>query len=307
MPRHSSSQRFQSVCAGAARRQATLAESVSVEGYGLWSGRDVRVQFQPADVDSGVVFVRDDLDPPMRISAVVSNRIEMPLRTTLADGGVTVEMVEHVLAAVSGLQIDNCEIHVNGPELPGCDGSSLAFVDALKAGGTVLQGAMRPQLVVTDPTRVGNDDVWVEALPSTFPGLSLKGHIDYGRDSAIGRQTLELNITPDVFSRELASARTFIMRDEAEWLMGQGLGQRTTPQDLLVFDDMGPIENDLRFPNECVRHKMLDLLGDLALAGCDLVGRFVAHRSGHRWNVELVRALLAEGQIVQPRSYNACG
>src|SRR5690606_5865820 len=107
--------------------------------------------------------------------------------------------------------------------------------------------------------------------------------------------------TPQSFERELASARTFLLLQEAEWLRAQGLGTRATYRDLLVFDDHGPIDNELRFENECVRHKTLDLLGDLALAGCDIVGRITAHRSGHRQNADLVRALLVEGQMMDRR------
>jgi UDP-3-O-acyl-N-acetylglucosamine deacetylase len=123
--------------------------------------------------------------------------------------------------------------------------------------------------------------------------------LDYGNESPIGRQTIQMALSPEEFCRELAPARTFILQQEAEWLRQQGLGQRVTCNDLLVFDDAGPIDNPLRFEDECVRHKTLDLVGDLALAGCDIHGHLVAFRSGHRLNAELVRALLAEEQVVE--------
>ena len=257
----------------------------------------MQVEFRPAPPHTGVVFIRSDLDPPRRIAADVQHRIEVPRRTNLAGSGAQVEMVEHVLAALSGLAIDNCEVWVNGSELPGLDGSCQPLVEALVSAGIVQQSPLRRRLVVTDVTRVGDDECWVEARPSRTAGLTIKYRLDYGSSSPIGRQTIELKITPSVFRTELAPARTFILAEEAEWLRQRGLGQRVTNQDLLVFGPEGPLDNTLRMENECVRHKTLDLIGDLALAGCDIAGHFIAHRSGHRLNAELVKVLLHEGQI----------
>jgi UDP-3-O-acyl N-acetylglucosamine deacetylase len=230
---------------------------------------------------------------------VVAHRVEIPRRTTLSTAQGTVEMVEHVMAALAGLQIDNCEVWANQAEMPGCDGSSQRFVDALLDAGIVDQPAYRPRLTVSETVRVGDEKCWVEAQPSNHAGLSIRYRLDYGNESPIGRQTIQTALTPEVFRRELAPARTFILQQEAEWLRAQGLGQRVTCQDLLVFDDAGTVDNPLRFEDECVRHKALDLVGDLALAGCDIHGHIVAFRSGHRLNADLVRALLAEEQIVE--------
>lgn len=282
----------------APRRQRTLAAPAVVEGFGYWTGKDVRVEFRPAAADTGVSFVRADLARPARIRATVANRVETPRRTTLRAGGASVEMVEHIMAALGGLGIDNCEIWVNAAEMPGLDGSSLPFVEALMAAGVVEQNAPRPMLCVRDITRLGNDENWVEARPSTSGGLSIKFHLDYGAGNAIGRQTLTLPVTPDSFRRELAPSRTFMLKAEADWLLAQGLGRRATLKDLLVFDTDGPIDNELRFRDECVRHKTLDLIGDLSLAGCDLAAHIVAYRSGHRLNAELVRVLLTEGDML---------
>jgi UDP-3-O-acyl N-acetylglucosamine deacetylase len=257
----------------------------------------VEVEFRPAPIGSGIVFVRRDLDRPRRIAADVRQRIEVPRRTTLVGDGAQVEMVEHVLAALYGLAIDNCEVWLNSSELPGLDGSCQPIVEALSSAGTVEQPAFRRRLVVTDITRVGDEDIWVEARPSKTGGLTIKYRLDYGSDNAIGRQTIELAVTRKSFCEELASARTFILEGEAQWLRERGLGARVTNKDLLVFGPEGPLDNELRMENECVRHKALDLVGDLALAGCELVGHFFAHRSGHRQNAELVKALLSEGQI----------
>jgi UDP-3-O-acyl N-acetylglucosamine deacetylase len=288
----------------ALRKQRTIRQSVSVFGFGFWSGRDVHLEFRPGMPDAGIVFVRTDLGHT-RIPAVVSNRIETPRRTTLTCGRASVEMVEHVMAALAGLRIDNCEVWVDEAEMPGCDGSSLPFVEALKQAGTVEQEALRPRLVVRNITRLGTEDAWVEARPNPSGQLSVKFRVDYGSGNAIGRQTLQLAISPESFERELAPSRTFVLEEEAEWLVSRGLGRRATYQNVLVFDKDGPLENTLRFRDECVRHKTLDLVGDLALAGCDLHGHFIAHRSGHRLNAELVRALLVEEEIVEGRRRSA--
>jgi UDP-3-O-acyl N-acetylglucosamine deacetylase len=283
---------------GPHRFQQTIAHPTQVTGFGFWSSQDVSVEFRPAPENSGIVFVRRDLDPVVRIPATVKHRIESPRRTTLAYRSTQVQMVEHVMAALAGLQIDNCEVWVDQPEIPGVDGSSLPFVEALRDAGVVPQKAPRPFLVVSDITRVGDDDCWIEARPVRDRSMSIQYRLDFGNDHPIGRETMRLAITPSRFVRDLAPARTFIMQHEAEWLRQQGLAQRVTTQDVLVFDDHGVMENELRFENECVAHKVLDMVGDLALAGCDLIGQFVAQRSGHRLNAQLVQALLAEYQIL---------
>jgi len=281
------------------RQQTTIERAVQVTGFGYWSGKDVCVEFRPAEPSTGIVFVRCNGDAPKRIPALVANRIEVPRRTNLMCGGASVEMVEHIMAALAGIRVDNCEVWVDSAEMPACGGSSQLFVDAILSAGIVEQNAQRSRIVITDITRVGNEDCWVEARPSRVDGLSIKYRLDYAECPAIGRQTLEMAVTPESFEKELASARTFLLKPEADWLQQQGLGARVTYQDVLVFDEDGPLENELRYPDECVRHKALDLVGDLALAGCDFVGRVTAHRSGHRLNAELVSALLAENQVVE--------
>lgn len=281
----------------ATRNQRTIAAPARTDGVGYWSGEDVHVEFRPAPANSGVVFVRTDLEGCPRIPATVGNRIEMPRRTTLQANGASVEMIEHIMAALSGLQIDNCEVHVDRPEMPGCDGSCLPFVEALQAVGAVQQNAVRPHLVIRRVVRMGNQQSWIEARPCRSGQTILQYELDYGSGNPIGRQSLEVSLSPRHFHRNLAPSRTFLLESEAAALQAQGLAQQATCKDLLVFNARGPIENQLRFPDECVRHKLADLIGDLALAGCDLVGWFVAFRSGHRLNAELVRAIVAQGSV----------
>lgn len=280
------------------RYQRTIATAATVTGFGYWSGRDVQIDFRPARADAGITFIRADIRPAVAIAALVANRIEAPRRTILARDGVRVEMVEHVMAALAGLGIDNCEIWVDAAEMPGCDGSAQPFVEALDRAGVVELAAFRKQMVVRTAIRVGDEQSWIEARPAAAGALTLECRLDYDGSRAIGRQAIRLQLAPDTFRRELAPSRTFMLKQEADQLLACGLGTRVTSTDLLVFGKYGPLGNELRFRDECVRHKALDLVGDLALAQCDVAAHVVAHRSGHRLNAELVRALLAEENAV---------
>lgn len=285
--------------------QRTIAGPATVAGFGYWSGRDVRLEFRPAPADSGIVFVRADLPGCPRVPASIDHRCETPRRTSLQRGSARVEMVEHVLAALAGLGIDNCEVWSDQPEMPGGDGSALPFVQVLEEAGIVELEAPRAGRVVQQTVRLGTPDSWIEARPVRSFGTHLRYELDYGPQSPIVRQTHEAWLSPDVFRRELAPCRTFVLREEAEWLLRQGFGTRARPRDLLVFGPHGPIENSLRFPNECARHKVLDMVGDLALAQAQWIGEFRAYRSGHRLNAELVRRLISETPLVRATRYCA--
>ena len=280
------------------RRQTSPEKPAYVSGFGYWSGQDVTIEFRPAATNSGIVFVLEKQANFHRIHLDIVNRIEISRRTNLAHYGASVQMVEHVVASLAGLHIDNCEIWTSASEMPGCDGSSLPFVGALLEAGIVQQNDWCEPLVISETVRVGDGDSWVlaEPLAANDPSgsLILSYQLDYGTGTAIGSQSLELNVDPDSFLEELAAARTFILESEADWLQSQGLGTRVTHQDLLVFGKEGPLDNPLRFPDECVRHKTLDLLGDLALAGRQISGRITASRSGHQLNAALVRGLIKE-------------
>ena len=274
------------------RFQRTISGSATVQGFGYWSSLDVMVQFAPAPPDTGIVFVRSDLPGQPRVPALERCRFDVPRRTNLQCGHARVDMVEHVLAALAGLQIDNCEVWCDAVEMPGPDGSSRPFVEALDRLDVVEQDVLRRQLIVTETVRMkdAEHDVWVEVEP--YDGYRLEYELDFG-DTPIGIDRFGLDVTPETFRTELANARTFILKQEADWLRQQNLGLRATNQDLLVFDDDGPIENQLRFENECVRHKTLDMLGDFALTGCDILGKITAHRSGHKLNARMARQLLS--------------
>lgn len=274
------------------RSQHTLARPVSVRGTGYWSGQDVRVEFRPAPVGAGRYFVRDDLPGAPQIAAQVDSRTDAQRRTVLQQRGAKVEMVEHILAALAGLEVDNCEIGVTSSEMPGCDGSSAAFVEAIAQAGLSSQAALVRPIVVREPLRCGGDSKWIEVRPPLSDGLTIEYRLDYGPHNSIGSQWLFTELAPISFMAELAPARTFLLKAEADALISQGLGGHVSPRELLIFGPEGPIDNQLRFDDECVRHKVLDVVGDLSLAGRPIHGHVVAYRSGHQLNGELVARLL---------------
>jgi len=286
------------------RQQRTLCRPVSLRGFGFWSSEDIHVELRPALPGTGVTFFRRDLSPIRRIPVRVDNQVATPRKTTLASSGVKVEMVEHILAALVGMQVDNCEIWVDSVEMPGCDGSSLEVVKVIREAGIAKQHAVQPRLVIHHPIRVGDDNCFIEATPSNQEGLWLEYDLDYP-DSIVGQQRFELHLDPDSFQRELAGARTFVLQEEASALQARGLAQRATAQDLLVFDEAGLVDNELRFADECVRHKMLDVVGDLALAGCEVHGHIRAYRSGHKLNADLVKGLLRAHRVDDALRFSA--
>jgi UDP-3-O-acyl N-acetylglucosamine deacetylase len=274
------------------RVQHSILGRAQVAGFGYWSGQDVRIEFRPAPIGAGITFVRSDLGSGARIPATVVHRVDCPRRTNLRRGAASVDMVEHVLAALAGLGVDNCEVWTDQAEMPGCDGSAAPFVDALLRARIAPQGAPASVIEVTDSLALGDDACWIEAHPAENGELSIEYQLDYPRSPAIGRQVARATISPEKFRRELSTCRTFVLQSEADEMVRQGLGLRVTTRDLLVFNDHGPLNARLRYPNECARHKALDVLGDLALTGTRVIGRFVAHRSGHKLHAELTRQLI---------------
>ena len=276
------------------RRQKTIKTSVELEGRGLFTGRHAVLRCHPAEPDTGITFVRTDQPRPVRIAATIDNVAKRARRTALLNGTVTIETVEHCLSACAGLGIDNLEIELAGDEVPGLDGSGLPFVEKLEEAGIVEQPVERRGYRIDEVTRVVDGDSELVALPPLDPdseNLEVVYDLDYGPDGPIGHQVCTVTVDPENFARWIAPARTFVLQREAEVLLASGLGKHLTYQDILVFGDDGPIENRLRFTDECCRHKVLDLIGDLALFGQPIIGRIHARKSGHSLNHALVRAL----------------
>ena len=277
--------------------QKTIKSEGRIAGRGLFGGKEASVVFRPAGVDCGVVFVRTDIPEPVRISAVAANIAERSRRTTLKKGAVSIETVEHCLAAVVALGIDNLIIEVSGAELPSPDCSSAEYFKVLKRAGPVEQSEpRRREFVISEPVSIAAGDASIYALPYADDGLNITYDLDYGGHTGIGRQIFGCRVTPEGFEKNLASARTFLLEAEAKQFQARGMGTHLGPRDILVIGSDGPIKNSFRFPNECARHKIVDLIGDLALVGRAVKGRIVAYKSGHSLNQQLVRKLYEEAE-----------
>jgi UDP-3-O-[3-hydroxymyristoyl] N-acetylglucosamine deacetylase/3-hydroxyacyl-[acyl-carrier-protein] dehydratase len=271
--------------------QKTINGPAALEGKGLFGGKDATVIFRPAPVDTGVVFVRTDVAEPVRIKAIAPNIGERTRRTTLKKGAVSIETVEHCLSAVSALEIDNLIIEVDGPELPAMDGSSIEYYRVLVRAGLVEQEAPRSEFKIEDPIIITEGDSSIYALPYADDALNITYELDYGGHTGIGKQIFSCRLTPDGFEKHLASARTFLLEVEARQFQAHGMGTHLTPRDILVINSDGPIKNAYRFPDECARHKIVDLIGDLTLVGRPLKGRIVSYKSGHSLNQRLAHKL----------------
>jgi UDP-3-O-[3-hydroxymyristoyl] N-acetylglucosamine deacetylase/3-hydroxyacyl-[acyl-carrier-protein] dehydratase len=263
-----------------------------VAGRGLFSGKPCRLRFAPAAADCGVVFVRtDSAGRAIHIPSHIGKVTKRDHRTSLSNGAASVETVEHVLAAVHGLNIDNVLVEMDADETPSADGSSLAFVQALQKAGLTEQDSERRAYVIDEPISVSDGEAMLAAMPGPSDCLDILYDLDYSATPSIGRQVLGFRLGADDFAAQLAPARTFALEQEAKQIQASGQCTHVTCKDILVMGRSGPIENKLRFPDEHVRHKICDLIGDLALLGRPLAGRIVAYKSGHQLNHELVRKL----------------
>lgn len=289
--------------------QRTLSRDVTVSGPGLFSGEQTTLTFSPAPENAGITFVREQAGKSATIPALVHNVVKRPRHTVLRNGTLSIETVEHCMAALAGLHIDNAVVRVSGGsvgELPMGDGSSRLFLDALlKAQPVAIEGSTRQPLIITQPVQVARGDATVAALPG--PTDHLEVIYEFEGPPPVGRQVFAYRLAPpgaatkgDDFESMLAPARTFVFEHEAAALRQAGFGKHLTPKDLLVISPSGPLDNAFRFADECARHKVLDLIGDLYLAGRPLCGRIVAHKSGHELNHALARRLL-EQQNMQGR------
>ncbi|MRG56876.1 UDP-3-O-acyl-N-acetylglucosamine deacetylase [Phyllobacterium sp. SYP-B3895] len=275
--------------------QTTIAGRITLSGAGVHSGAPVSLTFLPADPDTGIVFHRvDGKGDAHPIKALVSQVGTTDLSTTLTNSaGLTISTVEHVMAAIAGAGIDNMTIEIDGPEVPILDGTSLAFFDAFEEAGFVRQAAKRRFIRILKPTRIESGASWAEFRP--HDGTRYEVEIDF-ETPVIGRQKFAADMDEKTFRKEIARARTFgFMRDvEKLWAAGLALGS-SLDNSLVIGDDNSVINpGGLRYKDEFVRHKTLDAIGDLALAGAPFIGCFRSYRGGHRLNAAMLRALLSD-------------
>ncbi len=275
-------------------RQTTLASEIALTGTGVHTGAPVSILLSPADPDTGICFViSNSTDGEVELSASCQAISNVTLCTVLSDGnGTSVATVEHMLAAIRGLGVDNIRIEIDSGEVPIMDGSSEPFVDAIDEAGIREQDAPRRFIKVLKPIRVEDGDAWGELTP--HDGFLVDVGIEFGTP-LIGNQRIRLEITPDTFRNELSRARTFgFMKDvESLWAAGLALGA-SLENTIVIGDDRVINPEGLRFPDEFVRHKALDAVGDLALAGAPVLGAYRSQRGGHRLNSLVIKALLAD-------------
>jgi UDP-3-O-[3-hydroxymyristoyl] N-acetylglucosamine deacetylase len=274
--------------------QTTLRKRTDVSGIGVHSGRKVSMTIHPADADTGITFFRTNSEDGIdrEIPAQLSHVRATDLCTTVGSDGASVATIEHLLATLRALDIDNAVIEIDGPEVPVMDGSAAPFIDAIDQVGVEVQAPPRRYIRVLKPVRVESGQSWAEFRPHN--GTRIEVEIDFA-NSLIGRQSFATEVNGKVFRRDIARARTFGFLSEIEALWARGFARGASLENALVFGDDRVVNPEgLRFTDECVRHKVLDAIGDLGLAGAPILGAYRSYRGGHRVNVLALQTLLAQ-------------
>jgi len=268
------------------RYQHTIASPISCSGVGLHSGQPVTMTLLPAPPDTGIVFVRKASGTSIRLGASIRNLVSTELCTAISSQGAQIKTIEHVLAALAGLEVDNAVIEIDSGEVPVLDGSSGPFVRLIRAAGIASQKRAQAFLKITQPIEVNDSGRRVVIEPSSTPRVTYT--IAYNHP-LIGQQAFDFEYSAVGFEREIADARTFGFLREVEALWARGLGKGGSLDNTVVLSETGVMnQTGLRFQDEFVRHKVLDLIGDLALMGMPFIGHVKADRSGHALHTKLV-------------------
>jgi UDP-3-O-[3-hydroxymyristoyl] N-acetylglucosamine deacetylase len=271
--------------------QQTLKRDVCCVGIGLHTGRQVHMRLRPAPPDSGIRFCRIDLPDKPLIHALFEQVVQTDFATTLGHNGTTVSTTEHLLAALLGCGIDNALVELDAPEVPIFDGSAAPYLGLIRSAGIVAQSGPRYYLKVAHPIMVSEGESYIKVSPADQ--LQIAYTIDYPHP-LLSRQTALWRFSDGSFEREIAGARTFGFLKDLDQLQSMGLARGGSLANAIVFDDKQVLNLDgFRFGNECARHKILDLMGDLALLGRPVLGRFEAYKAGHTLHNRLVRQLVA--------------
>ena len=272
-------------------KQQTISKAISYEGDGLHSGLPVQMRILPSEPNTGITFVRTDLPGTPSVKADIRNVTNTMRATTLEDGEAKVFTVEHILAAFYGMAIDNCIIELNSPEPPIADGGSATFVQLIKEAGIVEQDADRRVYALKESHGIYEEDKFIIIRP--YDGFRVT-FTSMNSHPMLGTQHADYEINPDVFAKEIAPARTIGFTNEIEQLQAMGLAKGGSTKNVIVYDDTTCL-SELKFPDELVRHKILDILGDLFLVG-HLKGHIIAVKSSHNLNSRLSREILKEMQ-----------
>lgn len=284
-------------------RQRTIKNSIRATGVGLHTGHKVYMTLRPAAADTGILFVRTDLDPVATVKAEALLVGETTLATTLIHEGVRVQTVEHLLSAAAGLGLDNLVVELSADEVPIMDGSAGPFVFLLQSAGIQELDAAKRFIRIKRPVQVSVDDKWARFDP--FDGFKVSFCIDFDHP-AFGDevQTASVDFSTTSFVKEVSRARTFGFIRDIEYLRARNLARGGSMDNAVVLDDYRVLNNDgLRYENEFVRHKILDAIGDLYLLGHGLIGAYSGYKSGHALNNQLLRALLKQPKAWEQISY----
>lgn len=281
-------------------RQLTILKQVAIEGVGLHSGQPVKISLSPAPADTGILFRAADPHRTL-IPARPETIVDSHFATTLGVNGARIQTVEHLMAAAAALGIDNLLVEVEGEEIPAMDGSSKPFVSLLYSAGKTTLDAPRQPLVITQPTRVGDEARWLQILPADEFRISYTLDVNH---PAVGTQAASFTCSEQVFVEELASARTYGFLEDVGALRKNGFAKGGSLDNAVVVGRRAVLNGSLRYRDEFVRHKILDLIGDLALLGRPVLGHVVARNAGHALNHQLVNAI-AKSFATESRSTRA--
>lgn len=272
--------------------QKTLKNKTVFSGVGLHSGKETTITLRPAEAGTGIVFHRTDLTPPVSIEAKTANVVNTRLSTTIGKNGAVVATIEHLMAALRGCDIDNIHVDINGPEVPIMDGSAVQFVEGIREAGIKVLSKPRKYLVVKKPVTVTDGDKKVTIIPSRYFKVSFDMSFNH---PVVSNQSGTFKFDEETFSRDFSPARTFGFLAEVEMLKANGLAQGGSLENAVVIGNDGILnEEGLRFDDEFVRHKILDSIGDLFLAGYHIIGHVKAYKSGHDMNHRLLTELLSK-------------
>jgi UDP-3-O-[3-hydroxymyristoyl] N-acetylglucosamine deacetylase len=284
--------------------QKTLKDEIRLRGKGLHTGLECGLRLCPRDAGSGIVLFSEDAAPAMPIPASWRFVRDTCRNITLGRDDVRIRTVEHLLSALAISGIDNCAIHVTGPEIPLLGGAAQEFLDAIDAAGTVLLSAERAVLRLSRPVWVDQGERYLIALPGD--DLRISCSINFA-NKAIGYQACHLVIDEEVYRRELARARTFGFAEDLNWMRERGLALGGDYDSVLLYDQDGPVETEPRFADECVRHKVLDMIGDLSLLGSPLCAHIIGHGIGHSLSAALVEKIALSEDARDPAAQELCG
>ncbi|MEW6001429.1 MAG: UDP-3-O-acyl-N-acetylglucosamine deacetylase [Nitrospirota bacterium] len=271
------------------RLQKTLKQEIGFEGVGLHTGKYSRVTLKPAPRDTGIIFIRADKN--IAIKASISAVTDTAFSTTLGYNGTKIRTVEHILAALSGLGIDNAIVSVNGSEIPILDGSSMELIRIIRKGGIAKQGKVKSYIKIKNPMVFNNGQAEIAALPYNGRRITYSIHFNH---YLLGEQKLSLELTEEIFETEIAPARTFGFLKDVEFLRTNGFAKGGSFDNTIVLGENAILNSSgLRFKDEFVRHKILDLTGDLSLLGFPIYGHIIASKSGHSTNLKFLKKLLS--------------